>query len=190
MEDDTVDAGRFGPWVRGMQAAMRGAAESDVPCGSCTACCRSAQFIHVEPDETRALAAIPAELLFPAPGRPRGHLVMGFDERGHCPMLVDDRCSIYADRPRTCRVYDCRIFPAAGLDAADDGKHLVAERARRWRFRHEDDDDRARHDAVRSAAVLLGADGSGPPSATQTAAAAVEIHDAFLVPGPDAPAAG
>jgi hypothetical protein len=25
-------------------------------------------------------------------------------------MLVDDRCSIYEDRPRACRTYDCRIL--------------------------------------------------------------------------------
>jgi Fe-S-cluster containining protein len=31
-------------------------------------------------------------------------------------MLIDNRCSIYPHRPRTCGTYDCRVFPAAGLD--------------------------------------------------------------------------
>ena len=37
----SVPAGEFGAWLDGMQAALRGEADSDVPCGSCTACCRS-----------------------------------------------------------------------------------------------------------------------------------------------------
>ena len=40
---------------------------------------------------------------------------------GHCPMLVDGRCSIYEHRPRTCRTYDCRVFPAAGLERRSAG---------------------------------------------------------------------
>ena len=96
-----------------------GSGGSDVPCGTCTACCTSSQFVHIEPDERDALAHIPAELLFPAPGRPRGHVLLGYDERGHCPMLVDGACSIYAHRPRTCRTYDCRVFAAAGVDPGD-----------------------------------------------------------------------
>ena len=79
-----------------------GAAEAKVPCAGCTACCRSGYFIHVEPDEQAALAAIPAELLFPAPGLPAGHHVMGYGADGACPMLVEDACSIYAERPRAC----------------------------------------------------------------------------------------
>src|SRR2546421_6542963 len=113
-----------------MQAAIRGEQESDVPCTGCTACCPSPQFVHIAPDETDTLAHVPAELLFPAPLLPAGHVVLGYDERGHCPMLVDGRCSIYEHRPRTCRTYDCRIFAAAGIDA---DKELIVARARRWR---------------------------------------------------------
>ena len=56
-----------------------------------------------------------------------------YDKRGHCPMLVDHQCSIYDDRPRTCRTYDCRIFPAAGVANDDPGKERIAERAVWWR---------------------------------------------------------
>lgn len=186
---EPLPAGPFGAWVLRMQAAMRGEQDADVPCGSCTACCRSAQFIHIEPDETDTLAHIPRALLFPAPGRPKGHVVLGYDERGHCPMLVDDACSIYPHRPRTCRTYDCRIFAATGLDAEDDGKPAIAERARRWRFDYPQAQDRARQDAVLDAAAFLADEaqrrpGTAPASSTQQAAAAVAICDAFAADRP------
>ena len=54
-----------------MQAALRGERSADVPCGDCTRCCTSSQFIHIAPDEVETLAHIPVELLFPAPRLPR-----------------------------------------------------------------------------------------------------------------------
>ena len=64
------------------------------------------------------------------------------------------RCSIYEHRPRTCRTYDCRVFPAAGIDA-DDDKPAIATRARRWRFEHPDEVDRVEHEAVQAAAAYV-----------------------------------
>ena len=61
-----LDAGDFASWLTGAQGAIRGEATSDVPCGECTACCTSSQFIHIGPDETATLARIPPALLFPA----------------------------------------------------------------------------------------------------------------------------
>jgi uncharacterized protein len=147
-----LDAGDFSVWLTGMQEALQGERASDVPCHGCTACCTSSQFVLVEPDETETLARIPAALLFPAPRRPRGHVVLGYDERGHCPMLVDGRCSIYEHRPRACRTYDCRVFPAAGVEA---DQPAIARRTRRWRFSYAEPADHDRHDAVRAAAVSL-----------------------------------
>jgi len=180
-----LDAGPFARWATGMAAAIAGERDADVPCGTCTACCRSAQFVHIGPDETDSLAHIPAALLFPAPGRPRGHVLLGYDERGHCPMLVDERCSIYSHRPRTCRTYDCRVFPACGLDADADGKPAIAERARRWRFRYPSPADRAHQEAVLAAAAHVGEReraGGRSLSATRAAAAALEIHSRFISP--------
>jgi hypothetical protein len=100
-------------------------------------------------------------------------------------MLIDDQCSIYEHRPRTCRTYDCRIFPAAGLEVEDD-KALIARRAQRWRFGFPSPDDRAEHDAVRAAAAFLDRhpgllrDTAAPPSKTQLAGLAVAIHRTFL----------
>ncbi|HUQ39857.1 MAG TPA: YkgJ family cysteine cluster protein [Acidimicrobiales bacterium] len=203
-DDGPLPAGGLSAWITEVQSAIRGERAADVACGSCTACCTSSQFVHIGPDETDALAHIPRELLFPAPRMPKGHVLLGYDERGHCPMLVDGACSIYEHRPRTCRTYDCRIFPATGIDLDDDDKALIAERARRWRFEVQSDEDHRRHGALRAAAAFLDAHPSSlPPEAapattTQRAVMAVEIHDLFLrgadqiadLPTPDVDAIG
>jgi len=190
MADDTTEpipAGAFADWVAGMQAALRGERDSDVPCGGCTACCRASQFVHIEPDETETIARIPRALLFPAPGLPAGHLVLGYDDRGHCPMLVDDACSIYQDRPRTCRTYDCRIYPAAGVDPGEvDARVEIGRRTSRWQFDHPTRADRARHDAVRAASTFLrergtlAEEGSPPIDPTRRAVLAVRVHELFI----------
>jgi hypothetical protein len=168
-----------------MQRALRGEQESDVPCNGCTACCSSAQFVHIGPDETDTLAHIPPGLLFPAPRLPRGHVVLGYDERGRCPMLADNGCSIYEHRPVTCRTYDCRIFPASDVVLDDDAKVLIADQARRWRFDFPTQSDRQQHDAVRAAAAFIRnhpdvLPGDGAINSTQIAVAAVVAHEAFL----------
>ncbi len=182
MTDETLAAGEFSAWLAQMRIALRGEGGSDVPCNGCTACCTSSQFVHIEPDETDTLAHIPEELLSPAPLLPKGHVVLGYDERGHCPMLVDNRCSIYEHRPRTCRSYDCRVFAAAGVDVDDEDAEAIAERARRWRFAFPTADDRADGEAVRAAARFLrdGDGATGEMDATQAAVLALEVYDLFL----------
>ena len=180
-------AGDFSSWLTDVQGAIRGERSSDVPCGGCTACCTSSQFVHIGPDETDVLAHIPAELLFPAPRQPPGHVLLGYDERGHCPMLIDDRCSIYEHRPRTCRTYDCRIFPAAGIRIGHEAP-LIDQRARRWCFSFDTESDRDRQAAVEAAAAYL-ADGSeelpAAANATQRAVMAIEMHESFLGRDPE-----
>ncbi|MFA6001077.1 MAG: hypothetical protein WC828_03075 [Thermoleophilia bacterium] len=41
---------------------------------------------------------------------------------GCCPMLIDGGCSIYEHRPLTCRIYDSRVFAAAGIVAGGDDR--------------------------------------------------------------------
>jgi uncharacterized protein len=181
-----LPAGDFSSWVVDMQSAIRGERGSDVPCGGCTACCTASQFIHIGPDETDTLAHIPRELLFHAPQLPRGHVLLGYDERGHCPMLIDNQCSIYEHRPRTCRTYDCRVFPAAGIEPEEDAKVEISRQAQRWQFSFPTAVDRNQYDAVRAAATYLRdnvdllSDGGAPISATQLAVLAIEVHDVFL----------
>ncbi len=165
-----------------------------MPCDGCTACCSASQFVHIAPDETEALAHIPKPLLFPAPGLPAGHVLLGYDEHGRCPMLTAGGCSIYEHRPRACRTYDCRVFPAAGVELDEPAKVGVAARAAQWRFDYRDAEARRRHDAVRAAAAYLDArrdelpPRSTPLDATGRAVVAVEIHAVFLA-DPDPPAA-
>lgn len=183
-EGPALHAGELSAWLVEVRAAIRGEAAIDVPCGACTACCRSSQFVHVAPEETDTLAHIPARLLFPAPLLAPGHMVLGYDERGHCPMLVDGKCSIYDHRPRACRQYDCRVFAVAGVDPGDDGRPEIARQARRWRFAVDGAEGQARVAAVRAAVDWLRHDAERPLGTTQLAAAAVEAHEAFL-DGPD-----
>jgi Fe-S-cluster containining protein len=166
--NDGVDAGPFLAWLDEVRVAIRGEGETDVACGTCTACCASGQFVHVEPDEVDALAHIPKALRFPAPGLPKGHVLLPYDERGWCPMLGDGGCTIYEHRPRTCRTYDCRVFEAAGVDC---DKPLIAERARHWVFRHPTPEDEAAHAEVRRRAAGL------DPSLSATERAVRAVRD-------------
>ncbi|HYI46672.1 MAG TPA: YkgJ family cysteine cluster protein [Actinomycetota bacterium] len=176
-------AGDFSTWVLEAQSTIRGEGMAEVPCGTCTACCTSSQFVHIAPDETDTLAHIPAELLFPAPRLPEGHSVLGFDERGHCPMLVEGKCSIYEHRPRTCRTYDCRVFTATGVEP---DRSDIARQTRRWHFSYRTEADRTRLRALRAAASSLADPREVPPgetapaNATQRAVRAIEIHEIFF----------
>lgn len=176
-DDRPLPAGDFAAWLAAMQEALRGDTDADVPCGDCTACCTSSQFVPIGPDETDTLAHIPEGLLFPAPRHSEGLVLLPYDERGHCPMLVDGRCSIYAHRPRTCRTYDCRIFTATGLevDAESDTKVEIARRAGRWRFEFPTDEDHRRYAAVRTAVRSVRA-----TSVTELAVRSIETHEEFL----------
>src|SRR6476660_660592 len=149
--DNPVDGGEFSLWLTEMHGALRGERAADVPCDGCTACCTASQFVHITPDELDTIAHIPSELLFPAPRMPRGNFVLGYDERGHCPMLVDGACSIYEHRPRTCRTYDCRVFAVTGVEP--EGQPAIAARVREWRF---EIDDRERWDALHAAVPPTG----------------------------------
>ncbi|MFO0684788.1 MAG: YkgJ family cysteine cluster protein [Sandaracinus sp.] len=177
----TLDAGALGEWMVALREALAGERDADVPCGRCTGCCTSSQFVLVAPDETRALAVIPPELLFRAPGLPRGHRLLGYDERGHCPMLEDGRCRIYADRPRTCRTYDCRVLSVASL--VDRARPAITRQVKRWRFRMGPEERKAMR-AVRRAARFLEAHASTiaevPSHPSQRAVMAIALHERFL----------
>lgn len=185
-EPPVLPAGTFTDWLDDTRRVRAEGADAEVPCGECTACCTSWQFILIAPDEAETIAQIPRKLLFPAPGMPDGHRVLGYDRNGHCPMLVDGLCSIYDHRPRTCREYDCRVFPAAGYSPDDPALSDITEQAARWRFDHPSDEDERSHDAVKAAARFLEAHRAElppdlvPNRATQRALLAVAIHRLFL----------
>lgn len=188
-----VAAGVYSEWLQQMRRVIADGASADVPCGTCVACCTSQQFIHIEPDESAALAAIPETLRFAAPHLPRGHFVMGYDEHGHCPMFRDGACSIYEARPRTCRMYDCRIFAGTGVTVEDGARRAIAERVREWEFAFPDELDDAFHGAVLAARdYLLGhpevlRSAGVPDHAQGLAVAAIRAASCFQgTPLPDA----
>jgi uncharacterized protein len=196
--EQDLSAGVFSEWLPGALASMRGEQGSDVPCDGCTACCTSGYPIRIGAAEVDVVARIPPEHLVSSPGLPDGDVIMVSDARGHCPMLVDDRCTIYEHRPQTCRAYDCRVLAAAGLSGGADDGPLVARRVRHWRFEHPTPADHARHAAVQAAAAYLGEHAAALPGVpvelgeTRRAAIAVQLHDLFLAPdpGPDGGTAG
>ena len=187
-------AGAFGAWLEEMRAALAHEADADVPCGDCSACCSTSHFVHVGPEEADALAHIPADLRFPAPGMPAGHQVLGYDQRGRCPLLDGGgRCTIYEHRPLTCRTYDCRVFAAAAIDADRDE---IARRARRWRFACPAPRDAAALAAVGAAARWVRGHaaafpgGAVPDDPAQLAVLAVKVAGVFLPGGPAAEGEG
>ena len=112
-------------------------------------------FIHIEPDELEAIERIPPEILFHAPWQPEGHLTMGFNEQGHCPMLVDNKCSIYEARPQTCRDYDCRVFAATGVAVDVKRQPEIAKRVAQWVFEHDSAKSLEEETRLKSAAAFL-----------------------------------
>jgi uncharacterized protein len=162
-ETTPVPAGPLGEWLARIGAVLEEGRPSDVPCGGCIACCASGQFVHIAPDETDTLAHVPAELLVPAPLAPAGHMLLGYDGDGRCPMLTPIGCSIYEHRPRTCRTYDCRVFAATGI-APDPEQPAIAARVGRWEFVIESESDRAARDRIDGALEATAAD-AGPSNA-------------------------
>ena len=105
-------------------------------------------------------------------------------------MLRDERCSIYAHRPQTCRDFDCRIFAATGIAPEDDGPQAeVARRARSWRFDVSSDESRAQLSAVQAAGTFLREQRQAFPPDTlprtpvQLAVWAVEVYELFAEQG-------
>jgi Fe-S-cluster containining protein len=105
--------------------------------------------------------------------------VLGYDERGHCPMLGDGGCSIYEHRPRTCRTYDCRVFTATGVEPGE-AQVAIARRVHRWRFDEPTASDRALRAAVRAAARRLREDGAAPADPTRLAVLAIDVHERYV----------
>lgn len=183
---EPVAAGDFTQWLEATEAALHsGGGGADVPCGACRGCCRSSMFIHIKPEETRTIQRIPRALLFPAPGLPKGHLLLGYRDNGECPMFLNNQCSIYEDRPQTCRDYDCRVFAATGISVDGGAQPEIAQRVREWVFEYESEESRAEQGLVMEAAAFLRDNrdlfpaGALPGYPVQLAALAVEVYKVF-----------
>lgn len=173
-----------------MRAVLRGEAEADVPCDGCVGCCVSDYPVPLRPGvDAAALEQVPARYLsLPAGG---GMARMNPRDDGTCPMLEAGKCRIYAQRPQTCRDYDCRIYAAAGL-LPDGGRPVIRERVLEWSFEYGDDSARQAAQAVRRAAsFILEHAAEFPPavrahSAAAAAVLAIKTYESFLDPAHDA----
>ena len=185
IQKQDIPAGNFLSWLHHTREAQITGEGTSVPCSECRACCTSSYFIHIKPEERQTLARIPEELLFSAPGLPEGNMVLGYDKNGHCPMFINNECSIYEDRPQTCRDYDCRVFPATALSPGKD-KPLISQRATRWTFDFPSPQDQRHMAAVQAAAQFLKKhveDFSSefvPKNPTQQAVLAIRVYPVFL----------
>jgi len=186
MKSNHLPAGNFSSWLRQMrQPHAPENSGMDVPCGACTACCTSSLFIHIKPHETKTLKSIPKNLVFPAPGLPKGNVLMGYDENGKCPMFRENKCSIYDSRPQTCRDFDCRIFAATGIYMDETMQASIVERSKHWRFDFDGDESKADHEAVLASAKFLMEqthlfpDKALPKSPSQLALLAIKVYRHF-----------
>jgi uncharacterized protein len=176
---------RFSNWLNAFTATLKGESEGNVPCGECVGCCISSYFIHIKPTDTDSINHIPKELMFSAPGLPKGHYLLGYDEKGHCPMFKDGRCSIYCYRPETCRQYDCRVYPATGIFPDDDTSQIF-KKAKGWKFDVSSPEDMEAFEAVQTASKFirkykdLFPKQFFPCNRPQQAVLAIRIHSEFI----------
>lgn len=186
-EDAVLPAGEFSQWLRAMRRSLAGDGGMDVACGECRGCCVSSYYVKVRDHETEAIALIGESNLVPGPA---GSRLIGFREDGHCLMLRDGNCSIYAHRPETCRTYDCRVYAAAGMDAGE-GKPVINRRVSRWRFEFSGAQARAEQRAVAAAAQYLRQhpvrfpNGHVPSHPSEIAVLAIKVYAVFLDPPAD-----
>lgn len=182
----TIPAGDFGRWLQQIRAALQGNDGSNVPCGDCVGCCTSSWFVPIRPNEARTLAVIPVAMLRRSRGRTSDNWLLGYSPDGHCSLFRDNGCSIYADRPQTCRDFDCRVFAATGLAAGGDSKLAINRRVQSWEFTFSCSADIEAASAVRKAAAFIREQstafpaGFAPSAPTGIAALAIKVYPLFL----------
>lgn len=74
--------------------------EADVPCGSCTACCKR-DLVWLEPGDDAALYQTQ---------QIDGRIALAHKADGSCTYLGATGCSIHSTRPAICRRFDCRVL--------------------------------------------------------------------------------
>jgi hypothetical protein len=144
----SLDAGRPAVWYAQRVITKTVTGEANVPCGTCTACCRTYNAVVLQPDEpTEGLKLVPGtrQLQKQADGMRCVHL------------MADGKCEVYARRPRACRDYDCRTWYFAGVMPPADEENIEPLRRaiRRWRTHIETEDDALILYAMRRAAAAL-----------------------------------
>ena len=96
-----------------MQDGARSQADLSNLCLSCGLCCQGTlhDLVPLDDDELERAARLRLPL-FESPLR------LAF--RLPCPRLEDRRCTVYAERPRTCATYTCAVLRAYGAGEIDE----------------------------------------------------------------------
>jgi len=180
-----LSAGEFSNWVDEFTRTMKGTGRGDAPCGECVGCCTSSKFIHIRPTDKDALNVIPKEVMFQAPGLSEGYYLLGYNDKGHCPLFKAGKCSIYGSRPETCRQYDCRALATTNIRITDESEEIT-RKANSWEFEFSSDRSIELHSSVKLAGEFLSKyankfpNGFIPPLSIQVAVMAIRVHSIFL----------
>src|SRR6185437_3408746 len=103
-------------------ARTRGDEERSALCLACGLCCQGALHDLVPLDEDEVARAHALHLpVVESPHR------LAF--RLPCPRLDDRRCTVYAERPRTCASYACETLRAYGAGEIEQAEALARIRA-------------------------------------------------------------
>ncbi|MDH5737277.1 MAG: YkgJ family cysteine cluster protein [Gammaproteobacteria bacterium] len=175
----------FSNWLSEFEEALEGRGDCNVPCEDCVGCCTSSYFVHIKPTDKESIKRIPPELMFAAPGLPEGHYVLGYDDKGHCPMFRVGKCSIYEYRPETCRQYDCRVFAVTGTKPESDRKEIFFK-SETWQIDVSSSLEKKVIEAIRTSARFLKKynhlfpKGYIPSNHYQQAVLSLRIHAEFV----------
>lgn len=136
-------------WLQDTLNAFSTGQGASVPCGDWKACCRAGYFIPVHRHEWSTRAAIHARLLVTPPAHcdDGNYQLISTIRCGHCALLKEDACSIYRERPQTCRDYDYRLFASSGLLS---GHGEIDQQIARGRFHYGNEESRHTHAASRA----------------------------------------
>jgi uncharacterized protein len=189
VKSNDLNVGSYSAWLKELVGSLKGENDSVVPCGECVACCTSSHFVHIKPTDSETLKHVPRNLIFPAPGLPKGHYLLGYNKKGHCPMYSANGCTIYKYRPQTCRQYDCRIFAATNVKITDVDKANISRQSARWVFNIESAQDLVDSTSVKSAASFIEKysdqfpRGFIPSNSAQRAVMAIRVYNLFVSRG-------
>ena len=109
-------------------------------CAKTGDCCRAAQEVLVTPAERERLERVSTAPLTFVPHANRRFL--RWLTPGGCPLLVDNQCSVWHDRPTTCRTFMCgrvegeayegqATVPVLGMSGCKNADDRLRE-SRRW----------------------------------------------------------
>lgn len=111
---------------------------------------------------------------------------MGYLDSGSCPMLKGGNCSVYSNRPSTCRTFDCRVLAATGLSMNGKWNERINDRVRAWQFKFSSAESQLHLNAMKDAAAFIQnhaadfPDGRAPSDPTSIAVLAIKVHPVFL----------